>query len=68
MDCKTCRWWRKRDDHPYVYGACELADVVDPNKPERLFVPLHAFFVNGIDAELLTRPDFGCTEWEGREG
>lgn len=63
--CSTCRWWANQHsfaDGP-TWGGCELTGGGNsPDHPESL---AWASDAERYSAELNTRHDFGCNQWEG---
>lgn len=68
--CRTCRWWRKHkqpEQGTVGRGLCELARSLDmePVHPDSLAVALDE---ENLKATLETDPEFGCVQWQAREG
>jgi hypothetical protein len=59
--CETCRWWRVRPAQ-YV-GNCEMAETMNA-KPLHAETKAEAHDGDGNFGLFITRPDFGCIQWE----
>lgn len=79
MLCKTCRFWRpQRLENHLDLGHCravpQYIDAVGRNaetgKPEFTKEASHRKAVtrdwNDVSSCLLTKPDFGCVQWESK--
>lgn len=56
--CKTCRWWGKER-----VGACGIENTINTGaatNATRLAIYAKADDDSGLDAVLMTGPDFGC--------
>lgn len=71
-ECRNCRWWdQETDDEPRddgkAIGNCLLAESSRSyaDHPETLAVALD---YEGYGGRLLTTEDFGCVQFDAREG
>ena len=64
--CATCRWWAEDDDEPLWAGShrCRLT-VMREGQMERETLAL-ATGSDDYANVLLTRPEFGCVQWQDR--
>lgn len=64
--CATCKWW-EQDEDDGTKGTCALTemDMGDPVRPESLAVAADGEEYRGV---LVTRQDFGCVQWEAKDG
>lgn len=69
--CRTCRWWKQAAyvDEP-GWGACVLAGYCTGDEPRHR---KHGQLAIAQDFEsyqawLETAPDFGCVQWEAKDG
>lgn len=53
--CKDCRWWERKSEDE---GLCALIDIYGHEDTPAWIVG---------SGELLTRPDFGCVQFQPRE-
>jgi hypothetical protein len=69
--CKDCCNWRTEQVMPFPYhdeplgawGYCDMAGSSD-GKPDVPEAKAHAGDAELYGAWLVTRPDFGCVQWE----
>ena len=66
-NCKTCKHWKGMYPGvaPNEIGICDLTHSSNavPVTPGTL---AFAIDCEGYGAELRTKPDFGCVQWEGQ--
>lgn len=64
--CKNCRHWEPGSG---VYGVCrKISDATDWRNRDPAVINAWASDDTGLGADLLTQPDFGCTNFEPTEG
>lgn len=65
--CATCQWWEPFPRTPHVVdGYCHL--LSEPNQEQR---PVRKAVAIGSDlalGTLTTLSDFGCVQWQAKEG
>lgn len=63
--CKDCKYWRESAKYPGD-GECgailDLQNSVSDDPPA--YILAHGWEVSG--AELMTKADFGCVQWEAK--
>ena len=74
--CATCRWWYGRfggsdDEQPDPrdwadWGACELPTTDEDGKMGHPTALFQASGLTTMGADLLTKRDFGCVQWEAK--
>ena len=62
--CKTCQFWKQFKDE--VWGTCELAET-EGAMPKVLPTLAMAQDLESCAAQLQTRQNFGCVQWEKKE-
>lgn len=72
-NCESCKWWSEYLENNYFpeayigWGACELTlagcDGDDPAHPTSMAIVWN----DGISGELMTKGEFWCMQWEGKE-
>ncbi len=72
--CRDCKWWNhdelwplSADEEKRSWGKCELADN-DYGEPMHKNSKAVAVDGENYEARLTTAPDFGCVQFEAREG
>ena len=54
--CSTCRWWGENfTSNGQVVAECTRLE----EKPSKAYA--------SHDSALVTQPDFGCNQWEGKD-
>lgn len=53
--CSTCRWWGKN----FISQELVVAECQRLDEPNSMAYAAH-------DSALVTQPDFGCNQWEGK--
>lgn len=61
--CRTCKWWGR-----YYTNVCDFVTTTMAENPQTKFV-IDAFANDdqGLEAMLVTGPDFGCIHWQQSE-
>lgn len=65
MFCKNCRFWGA-----YIEGACDRVGFLLLNEhknPRRFHISAFADDDQGLEAQLITGPEFGCVLFEQEE-
>lgn len=67
--CRDCKWWSLPVFETGKYGGlgrCEIVHAIDELTEEQ--IPEYLSFGQGYDdsGSLLTKPDFGCVQFEGK--
>jgi hypothetical protein len=68
--CETCRHWEKKPGHfnqsnHSGYGRCVIAAGY-AGEPDIDDVMAYATDSEDYEAQLMTKPNFGCVQWEAK--
>jgi len=69
--CETCRYWRKIRDanlgnYPSPHGECTLINDLSFDEVTWIWPPSPTP-KDCEDLSLITKPEFGCNQWEQSE-
>ncbi len=69
--CKTCKWWRIKDDYHEGLGICKSPKIISDENEHRITMDcICADAVGGGNydsSQIRTGPDFGCIHHTPKE-
>lgn len=60
--CKDCKYWgRGHIKNPNTGNVCDAISLDEEDSKDTAYIDVYVSDDSGLNARLITRPDFGCT-------